>query len=220
MLHMNPEILKKCLSGTATPAEMAAYDRWLAGEEEEIATPAPAEEGRRERMWEQITTENHRLDHRAGIRKIVVQWAVAASILLVCLVAAFAGKSRFSQQELAFSNQSNSPLPRKTFDGLHVRLGGQSEVSMHHTGNNMAIDFAGSLLLSNPASEDRPTIVSYTKNDGCKASKKLLLRKGKTYLLAYYPYGNGEVIVVENRSLMDMPPALAQHIKKDFTHFN
>jgi hypothetical protein len=218
---MNPEILRKCLSGKANDAEMEAYHHWLEGhpDEEERDVEMAADDLAPTHLWQHIQEHNSRHDRYRIRQKGWLYTGIAASLLVGCLLIFFPG--RYTQQQagrvMQFSHQDNAPSSGRMFNGIAVKLGAASEVTLQDIQNNhLGVQFEGSLVLSNTTSEDRTTEISYIQTDGHSASKKLLLRKGRTYLLAYYPYKADKLVVVENRSLMDMPPALAMHVNNEF----
>jgi len=218
---MNPELLKKCLSGEASNAEMQAYHHWLDGStEEEFDKEYEIEAEAEQRLWIQINDENAQFElHR--FRKLWLgRIAVAATLVigLFCL-GLYSVDQRDSTKEMAFKHEGNETFQEKTFEGLRFRLGNDSEALLKNAADDrVAIHFSGNMMLSNKSAYDQYTEISYTMPDGRQTKKEVNLRKGHTYFLAYYPFKSENLMIVEERDLMNMPPALALNITNDFNY--
>ncbi|WP_160717440.1 hypothetical protein [Chitinophaga solisilvae] len=216
---MNPELLKKCLSGEANSAEMEAFHQWMAGAPEDVPEHSiPCEAATGERLWHQIRRRNAITDSRRAARKILAFSAVAASILLLCLLAfLFVETDTPGNRFAEFRHHHEPSFREKNFHGLQVKLGAESNVRLEkRDGNRIDIRFEGCLLVSNTSAEDQYTAISYCQPNGIAATRKILLRKGKSCLLAYYPYKSDNLLVMDNRSLTDLPPAMAMNVNRDF----
>lgn len=216
---MNPETLKKCLSGDASKEEWIAYQQWLEGADEDDDLPEIGiEEGSDSRIWLQIQGENQKQD-RFRKYKIYTLWgSVAASLILISALLVFSQKQTLqSGQQMVFQSDSSQPFLEKEFEGLLMKLGSNSKVRMQsQIDNDINIQLSGNMMLSNTSAQDKYTEVQYTTSDGQQISKKICLKKGQKYLLAYYPLKKDKLLVIENHVLMDMPPALVMNLKNDF----
>jgi len=216
---MNPETLKKCLSGEASKEEWIAYQQWLEGaDEDDDITEIGTEEGADSRIWLQIQGENQK-QYRFHKYKIYTLWgAVAASLVLISALLIFSQKQTLqSNQQMVFQSDSSQPFLEKEFEGLLMKLGTNSKVKMQsQIDNDIDIQLSGNMMLSNTSTQDKYTQVLYTASDGHQISKKICLKKGQKYLLAYYPLKKDKLLVIENHVLMDMPPALVMNLKNDF----
>lgn len=216
---MNPETLKKCLSGDASKEEWIAYQQWLEGADEDDDLPEIGiEEGSDSRIWLQIQGENQKQD-RFRKYKIYTLWgSVAASLILISALLVFSQKQTLqSGQQVVFQSDSSQPFLEKEFEGLLMKLGSNSKVRMQsQIDNDINIQLSGNMMLSNTSAQDKYTEVQYITSDGQQISKKICLKKGQKYLLAYYPLKKDKLLVIENHVLMDMPPALVMNLKNDF----
>lgn len=218
---MNPELLEKCLSGNATAPEMQIYQQWLEGDLEEDLSGQPAiAAGTELRLWKQIEHSNDKFE-RVKHRKFWISRIAAAASVVIAIVLLFHQytKGPVVGNELSFKHNGSQPFHEKEFESLRFRLGMDSEAHLKNEHNDrIAIDFSGNMMLSNASSHDQDTDISYTTANGSKTKRTVSLRKGKTYYLAYYPFEQNNLLVIEERDLMNMPPALALNISNDFSH--
>lgn len=218
---MNPELLRKCLSGEATNAELQAYQKWLEGDaDEQFDEEYPIEAGAEARLWTQIKDQNSEFEQYRIRKRRFGRIAVAAALIvgLVCI-----GLYRFDNkgtvQEMAFKHDGDQPFKEKAFEGLRFRLGTDSEALLKNAADHrVAIHFSGNMMLSNKSAYDQYTEISYTMPNGKQTRKEVNLRKGRTYFLAYYPFKSENLMIVEERDLMNIPPALALNITNDFNY--
>jgi hypothetical protein len=216
---MNPETLKKCLSGNASKEEWIAYQQWLEGANEDDDLPEiDIEEGSDSRIWQQIQGENQKQDRFHKYKMNTLWGSVAASLVLISALLIFSQKQMLhSNQQMVFQSDSAQPFLEKEFKGLLMKLGTNSKVSMQsQIDNDINIQLSGNMMLSNTSAQDKYTQLLYTASDGHQISKKICLKKGQKYLLAYYPLKKDKLLVIENHVLMDMPPALVMNLKNDF----
>lgn len=216
---MNPETLKKCLSGNASKEEWIAYQQWLEGANGDDDLPEiDIEEGSDSRIWQQIQGKNQKQDRLHKYKMNTLWGSVAASLVLISALLIFSQKQMLhSNQQMVFQSDSAQPFLEKEFKGLLMKLGTNSKVSMQsQVDNDINIQLSGNMMLSNTSAQDKYTQVLYTASDGHQISKKICLKKGQKYLLAYYPLKKDKLLVIENHVLMDMPPALVMNLKNDF----
>jgi hypothetical protein len=216
---MNPETLKKCLSGDASKEEWIAYQQWLEGaDEDDDLAEINIEEGSDSRIWFQIQQENKKQDRFHKYKMHTLWGSVAASLVLISALLIFSQKQTLhSNQQMVFQSDSAQPFLEKEFEGLLMKLGTNSKVRMQsQIDNDIDIQLSGNMMLSNTSTQDKYTQLLYTAPDGHQISKKICLKKGQKYLLAYYPLKKDKLLVIENHVLMDMPPALVMNLKNDF----
>ncbi|AOM76505.1 hypothetical protein [Pedobacter steynii] len=216
---MNPETLKKCLSGDASEEEWSAYEQWLEGEDDanEDLSEIAVTEGTDTRIWKQIEGQNQQQD-RSRIKRLRAVWiSAAASLVLIGSFILFSSKQAIPNQKIVFQSDHSLPLPEREFEGLRMKLGANSKVKLQRQqDNDINIQLSGNVMLSNTSAQDKYTQVSYTTSDGHQMSRKICLKKGQKYLFAYYPLKEDKLLVIENNALMDMPPALVMNLKNDF----
>lgn len=215
---MNPELLKKCLSGNASEEELEIYENWIEGEADDF----DAEELTGEdiplqgKVWARISAENLKHGHSQLYKNKVFKLLVAASLLVIFYFFGFQ-RSVSKDQFMVFHYDQSRPAMEKEFGGLKIRLGQNGMVRLVQQKNDtLDISFSGNMMVRNTTSADKEILVLSRNNEGQLWSKKLNLRKGRSYLLAHYLFKNDELVIVENRNLMDMPPVLALNMKRDF----
>ncbi|MBB6273625.1 hypothetical protein HDF26_004085 [Pedobacter cryoconitis] len=215
---MNPELLKKCLSGNASAEELEIYEKWMEGEaddfdaEELTAGDIPSQP----EAWSKISALNLKHDYSQLYKNRILKMAVAASLVAIFCFFAFQNKGN-TNQLMVFRYDHSKPAMEREFGGLRIRLGHNGMVKLAQQSNDtLDLSFSGNMMLSNTTSADKEIIVLSKNNEGQVLSKKLFLRKGRSYLLAHYLFKADELVMVENRNLMDMPPVLAINMKRDF----
>jgi len=215
---MNPELLKRCLSGTATDAEQEMYLEWINGED--IAADfndLPVPEQLKNRSWEKILQENKQYDHKHRMRKWMLNTGIAASLFLVAYFSFFTKTTGNRLQHIEVSRYSKSAsLTAYSFNGLTVELAKDSQASLKQE-QDAAIDlnFSGSVLLKNTDDQDKYIYIQPKKNtDG--THRKVCLQKGRSYVLSYFNDKQEELIVIDNQHMLNIPPALAMNMRQNF----
>lgn len=215
---MNPELLRKCLSGNASEEELEIYEKWMEGSDDDLDAEEliPAGMPLQSEVWAKISAQNLKHDHSQLYKNRIFKMTVAASLLAVFCFFAFQ-QSVSPDQSMVFHYDQSRPLMEQEFDGLRIRLGHNGTVKLAQQANDpLDMSFSGNMMVSNTTTADKEILVLSKNNNGQVWSKKINLRKGKSYLLAHYLFKDDEVVMVENRNLMDMPPALAINMKRDF----
>ncbi|RAJ34272.1 hypothetical protein [Pedobacter cryoconitis] len=215
---MNPELLKKCLSGNASEEELKIYEKWMEGEADDLDAEELTGENipPQHEVWAKISAENLKHNHSQLYRNRIFKLAVAASLLAVFYFFSFQ-RNTSRDQLMVFHYDQSRPSQEKEFDGLRIRLGQNGMVKLIQQENDtLDISFSGNMMVSNTTSADKEILVLSKNNEGQVWSKKLNLRKGRSYLLAHYLFKDDELVMVENRNLTDMPPILALNMKRDF----
>lgn len=218
---MKPETLKKCLSGTASEEEWAAYQQWLDGmpDEEDQTFSIDPEESTADRVWEQIQTKNKQHARSLKYKNSAIGASIAASILMIFYFSIFQGTSAgiHAMQTMVFQHDNDHPFMEKEFEGIRLQLGSNSKVKMQsQKSNDIDIQLTGNMMLSNTSNEDKYTEVLYTESNGDQIYKKVCLKRGKKYLLTYHASKEDRLMVIEGQALMDLPPMLVMNLRNDF----
>ena len=223
---MNPEILKKCLSGEASDTEWDLYQDWLRGAAEEMEEDIFITQNHvlvneaevKQRIWKQLSKSNRKQD-LFNRRK---EWMMYSSAAITCIMLSMlfffpAGYPLNENHAMAFSHRNKRPFHVQNFEGLQFKLATESNIRLENQSNHeVKIEFNGNVMLKNTTHRDKHTEVIYTEANGHQVSKKVLLRKGRTYLFAFYPFQEDQLMVIEDRNLIDMPPVLALNLQHDF----
>ncbi|WP_199233904.1 hypothetical protein, partial [Pedobacter sp. HMWF019] len=92
-----------------------------------------------------------------------------------------------------------------------------SKVTMNRESHQLIdIHFSGAVMLSNNSDEDQYIIIKPEGSESNESRKKMRLRKGQSYLLSYYTSKQDELLVVDQQRLLDIPPAIALNMRRDF----
>lgn len=214
---MNPELLKKCLSGQADASEWIAYQLWLEGdpELEDTLPVALVNDHHGERIWEQVKLHNQKYDLLKRFKNRLI-FSAAASLILLCAIVSLFRHRSVNVEGLVFRQGEHSPFLEKEFEGLRVKLGRDSKVKMQEIGGQMDVQFTGNMMLNNVSGRDRETEIFYKRANGTQISQKFRLKKNKIYYLACNPSNHDQLLIVEDRAFMDMPPVLARNLKSQF----
>lgn len=220
---MDPELLKKCLSGNASDSEWKLYVNWLNGSEmeetineEELPVLPQMELAIKHRTWQKINQQNLKYEESRKRKNWLSGIAIAASICCVGYFSFFAVRHQGSTQQMQVFKYNSSLHPVENhFNGLAIQLAKNSEVSLKTEKNEMIdVHFSGAVMLSNTANEDQYIEVSTDQKDN--GTRKMCIRKGKSYLLGYFSANHDELVMIEKQSMVDIPPALALHMRQSF----
>lgn len=191
-MKVDKELIERYHKQECTPEEMLAVEQWLLSDTSDEELPAELHLLEQE-MWQDI----------APARKPFpfMRVAAAAAVLLAMV---FTGLRFFHhldvERPVAVNNQS-----------VHIKYISAADYNMSVAPNSTAMlnrelgtmHFTGSLMLK--PKED----MQLSLDNG---RQKLDFKAGQTYILV----NNGEVVVVNERNLMDMPPVLQQRISAEF----
>ncbi|CAG5003371.1 hypothetical protein DYBT9275_03137 [Dyadobacter sp. CECT 9275] len=221
-MKVSKELIEKYHEGKCSPEESTLVENWLLDDDETTYVfpelSASKEEIRLE-IWGDIKSvlpsEIKKSESRVfQVRS--VQWAAAASIAVFIL--AFISlnrtdKSHYSRTNISSVNRSESLNREILSDDFTISLGPQSNVRIN-PGTGL-VDFCGTLKIS-PKKD-----MSLSFNDVCTDTKgnteKMSFKKGETYIALNYRHEKtNEVIVMEEKLLMGLPPVLKRQIMDQF----
>lgn len=213
---MNPDLLKKCLSGKASDAEWELYQHWINGDaaETDLEELDQDIEPVRDRIMANILKKNeqHRL-HVNRKRTWAVGIGIAASLFCVFYLSFLFHSGPELQQAQVYRYEDQSAHSENNFNGIVVQLAKNSQASFNQQSSaNINLHFLGSVMLSNRSSEDQHIIVQNHKDE----VKKMCLRKGHSYFLSYLNFKYEEIIMVDRQSMNDIPPAMAMNMQQQF----
>lgn len=193
-MKVDKELIERYHRQECTPDEQLAVEEWLLADtsDEQLDFPADHLE---QAMWQEISST---LPKR---RYISWKVATAAAILaaVICTSMWFLGSADTSLP-LAVNNTSVH-IKYISADDYKLSVGPKSTAMLNRQQGTM--DFTGSLIL-------QPKADMHLSLD--KGRQRLDFKAGQTYIL----FNDGEVVVVNERNLMDMPPVLQQRISAEF----
>lgn len=191
-MKVDKELIERYHKQECTPEEMLAVEQWLLSDTSDDELPGDLHLLEQE-MWKDIAPPKKRF--------AFMPVAAAAAVLLAMV---FTGLRFFHhldvERPVAVNNQS-----------VHIKYISAADYNMSVAPNSTAMlnrelgtmYFTGSLMLK--PKED----MQLSLDNG---RQKLDFKAGQTYILV----NNGEVVVVNERNLMDMPPVLQQRISAEF----
>jgi len=213
---MNPELLKKCLSGKATDSEMDKYRLWLDGGDNENLpeeTSSPADDLVGQRMLTHISLKKKQISKKQ--RLVTYTASAAACLLAIFYFSLFSAHRPFVQHSQVFKYDEEKGLIENNFNGITVKLAKNSEVSLQQEESKVInLRFLGSILLHNDTEEDQHIVVNSSAPG--QDHRNLRLMKGHSYLLSYINLREEELIMVDQQRLKDIPPAVAMAMRQTF----
>lgn len=213
---MNPELLKKCLSGKASDAEWESYLSWMNGDaaESDLEDFNEDVEPIKNSILAKILQKNEQQRiHAQKKRTLAIAIGIAASLFCVLYLSVLFYSGPELQQEQVYRYEDQSSQAENNFNGIIVQLAKNSQVSLNQqSSSNINLHFLGSVMLSNRSSEDQHITIQNHKDE----LKKMCLRKGHSYFLSYLNFKFEEIIMVDKQSMNEIPPALAMNMQQQF----
>lgn len=215
-MKVNKELIEKYHRQECTPAEADAVEEWLFADTSDELLELPdgaSKPALKQEMWAQISgtiPENDtmgKVKHRLFNRQF---WtgAVAASVVLVAAMVGiyfFNQKSRQQPQLVSVDNASSQAIKHIQYAGYDMELGPKTSARIYS--KQGIIRFTGSIVLQ--PKEDIELSFG-------KTQQKMVFKAGQTYILFNDANGNGKVVIVNEKNLMDIPPVLQKKISSEF----
>lgn len=221
-MRVSKELIEKYHNGLCTPDEITLVENWLLDDDDEHLPPLPEsfnKQTAKAEMWEEISEVLPSSQKKFSIGSIYLskeKWtnfAAAASVLLV-LTAAYLVFIQNTQQVIITSvNASLSDNKEIDARDYTISLGPESNARIDASSG--LIDFCGTMLIS-PKKD-----IFLSVNDMCTTSthntEKMTFKKGETYIaLNYRNKHTNEVVVMEEKLLMGLPPVVKRQIMDQF----
>ena len=216
-MEVSKELIEKYHSGKCSPEESAMVENWLLDDDTEFETALPEnlnKEKVKAEMWHEISSSLPSADRKTiKFRQNWLYFAAAASIILLLTISFFESKPTTKNAVL-----SSAPVPASTNKEIHssdytISLAPESNASIDSKSG--LIDFCGAILIS----PKKDVLLSF--NDVCDNSKantgKMNFKKGETYIaLNYRNNKDNELIVMDEKLLMGLPPMVKRQIMDQF----
>lgn len=217
-MKISKELIEKYHRDECSKAESDAVEAWLFDEETTDTLELPEAESKlihKDEMWNEIKSvlSESTVKNTKTIRLRSPYWqtAVAASLILGFLtVFTYQFISGDSGNELSdpISVNNTSKLEVRQIDskGYNISIGPNTKARINYqTG---IINFSGSILIS-PKKDIELTLTG--------GGGKMIFRMGQTYIAMNGKTGSDKAIIVSDRNLTDLPPALQKQL---ISHFN
>lgn len=220
-MKISRELIEKYHDGRCTPAEKAAVEDWLLSDEiEEEKLKLQAGEDKmtiRQEMWNDIESVLPGKKKKIKVVYFNTIWKRVAAILVVGLTGAgvfyfnpFSGNSKV----IVINNASETVNKDLTSSAYTISIGPKSNVEINN--EKGSIDFCGAMLI-NPKHDIEFTIQGTCAND-VELSEKMVLKKGLNYIALNYSTSTkaNEVIILEEGSMMELPPLMKRQLMSQF----
>ena len=221
-MRVSKELIEKYHNGLCTPDEMTLVENWLLDDEADDFVPLQDTFDKKiakVEMWEEISgilPSSQKRFSFGGIYLSKAKWtnlATAACVLVVLTASLFVFKQNTQQAIITSVNHSLSDNKEIDARDYTISLGPESNARID--ANSGLIDFCGTILIS----PKKDIFLSF--KDVCTTSTsdtgKMTFKKGETYIaLNYRNKKNSEVIVMEEKRLMGLPPAVKRQIMDQF----
>lgn len=221
-MKVSKELIEKYHKGECTPEESAMVENWLLDDNTDIEIFLPAklvkEEAKAE-MWQEIASslpssrENKKLRfiNLLEINRFVL--TAAASVLLLIGFSFLVLKN--NEKESVITSVNNSLSENKEIHSRDYTISLGPESNARIDANTGLIDFCGTILIS-PKKD-----IDLTFKDICTTTKrntgKMNFKKGETYIaLNYRNKKDNELIVMDEKLLMGLPPIVKRQIMDQF----
>lgn len=213
---MNPDLLKKCLSGKASASEWEAYLSWMNGDasDDDLDNLGQDPELLKNSILNRVIQKNGQLDriHKRR-KKLAIGISIAASLFCVLYLSFLFHTGQDLHRSQVFRYQAQASQADHNFNGISVQLAKNSQVSFNqHKKADIDLQFLGAVMLSNKSAEDQHITIQHQNDE----VKRMCLRKGHSYLLSYLNFKYEEVIIVDKQNMNEIPPALAMNMKQQF----
>lgn len=221
-MRVSKELIEKYHKGECTPEESAMVENWLLDDDIEIEIFLPKnlqKEDAKAEMWENIASSipfskgknkfryvNFSEFNRFGL-------TAAASVLLLIGFSFLMVKINKKESNVTSVNTSLSENKEIDSKDYTISLGPESNARID--ANTGLIDFCGTILIS-PKKD-----IDLSFKDICTTTKrntgKMNFKKGETYIaLNYRNNKDNELIVMDEKLLMGLPPIVKRQIMDQF----
>lgn len=222
-MKVNKELIEKYHQGICTAEEVEAVERWLLddGPDEELVLPVGKSYDQLENeIWAGIKPVDQKLDQPAPVEKswrIQPLWRVAAAAMAIFVLsfAIYGVISKPQKNDIVVLNNSSKTNNKDLSDArFNISLAPQSNIEIHNKTGQM--DFCGAVLIQ--AKEDLELTIQGTCSNDQEPMEKMTLKKGQNYIALNYgnQEDNQEVIILEEGSMMGLPPIMKRQIMQQF----
>ncbi|GLU57150.1 hypothetical protein [Dyadobacter frigoris] len=221
-MKVSKELIEKYHKGECTPEESAMVENWLLDDDTEIEIILPEnlhKENVKAEMWQNISSslptskeeKKFKFISLSGFNSIGL--VAAASVLL--LIALSFLILRIPKKESITTSVNTSLSENQEIDSKDYTISLGPESNARIDANTGLIDFCGTILIS-PKKD-----IDLSFKDICTNTKrntgKMNFKKGETYIaLNYRNKKDNELIVMDEKLLMGLPPIVKRQIMDQF----
>ena len=223
-MKVDKELIEKYHLGLSSAEETKTVENWLLNDEAEEQVVLPKSEDKnaiKNEMWANISTEMPEIQEQEKVVSLhdyltPTFWRAIAATLLVGAALTLFWK-RNEQAEIAETKQTEFPA-QIVKDEMNILLGEKSKAEFNALANksgNGNIDFCGTIRID-PKQDIELTIHGICESS-THSAEKMSLKKGQTYIAVNYQFDKeNELIVMDERELINLPPMMQREIMKQF----
>jgi hypothetical protein len=220
-MRISKELIEKYHDGLCTPDEKHAVEEWLFADEAEEELQLSDDQDKvqlREEIWDGIASDIPIAKSKRNAFPLNSYLGQAAAIILLIGTVAVAWfglkKSSAGNHMIVVNNASDAINKNIQSNDYDISIGPETNVEINNeTGS---IDFCGAMMI-NPKED-----IEFTLHGTCASqndsSSKITLKKGQNYIaLNYRSSGQAdEIIILEEGSLMGLPPIMKRKLMHQF----
>jgi hypothetical protein len=221
-MRVNRELIEKYHQGKCTPEESAMVENWLLDDDTDMEVFLPEnlnKEQAKTVIWNDISSVLPSSNYKKPItltplsKFTKTSFAVAASILMLLTASLYIVKS--NKKEIIVTSVNTSLSENKEIQSRDCTISLGPDSNARIDANTGLIDFCGTILIS-PKKD-----INLSFNDNCTKTKnisgKMNFKKGETYIaLNYRNRKDNELIVMDEKLLMGLPPIVKRQIMDQF----
>lgn len=223
-MRISKELIEKYHRGNCTPDEEKLVEKWLLGDDfDENPFPVHVDKPRiQTEMWDEISAilpskekQPKEFDLKTYFKPLWRQ--IAAAVILIGMIGStlFYQRNPSENQGIVVMNNTSETLNKNLRSGNYtISVGPRSNVEINNqTG---MIDFCGAMMIN--VKQDIEFTIQGTCAHPSDNSEKIILKKGLNYIALNYrsaPDAN-EVIIVEEGSMMGLPPLVMKQLMHQF----
>ncbi|MCF2443552.1 hypothetical protein L0657_06245 [Dyadobacter sp. CY345] len=216
-MRVSKELIEKYQSGKTSPEESAMVENWLLDDDTDFDISLPDDLNKKKveaEMWQDISSALPSAENRIfKFRKGSVYISAAASAAILLIISFFLLKHKTQDTVLRLASK---PAPvNKEIHSVDYTISLAPESNASINSESGLIDFCGAILIS----PKKDVLLSF--NDVCGENKnntgKMNFKKGETYIaLNYRNNKDNELIVMDEKLLMGLPPIVKRQIMDQF----
>ncbi len=223
-MRISKELIEKYHRGICTPEEEKLVEDWLLADTfDENTFPVNTDKlAIQDEMWDHISAvlpanekEPKVFDLKAFFKPLWRQAAAAVIFMGMIGTTLFYQQYPYENQDIVVLNNTSATLNKNLRSGNYtISVGPRSNVEINNqTG---MIDFCGAMMIN--VRQDVEFTIQGTCAHPSDNSEKIILKKGLNYIALNYrstPDAN-EVIIVEEGSMMGLPPLVMKQLMHQF----
>jgi len=224
-MKIDKELIEKYHLGLCSVEETKAVENWLLNDEvEELLLPQNAtKQELKNEIWTSISTQIPEIQKQDKVISLhnylsPTFWQAIAATLLIGVALTIFWKYN-GQVEIAITEveQSKATVQQIVGNKMNILLGKESkaEFTLANTSVDGNIDFCGTIRID--PKQDMELTIHGTCENNANSEEKMSLKKGQTYIAVNYQFNEAnELIVVDERNLINLPPLMQREIMKQF----